>query len=84
MGTPADTSRSGQVQGEGDHVAGRRHDQAQTDFVQSGRAEGGGRDAAPADAAQARELEQAEQEGRSRSKGEAPGDLAPRPPGPAR
>ena len=74
-GTPADQAKSGEVQGEGDYVAGRRFDQAQADFVKSGQAEQGARRAKPEDPAQAAEMEQAEQAGKSHSQGEAPGDV---------
>jgi hypothetical protein len=78
MGTPADKAKSGQVQGEGDYVAGRRFDKAEAEFVKSGKVEPGARKAKPEDPAQASELEQAEQAGKAHSKGEAPGDLKPR------
>jgi hypothetical protein len=78
MGTPADKAKSGQVQGEGDYVAGRRYDKAQSDFAKSGQVEEGARRATPEDAGQASEMEQAEQAGKSHSKGEAPGDVKPK------
>ena len=80
MGTPADKAKSGQVQGEGDYVAGRRFDKSQGDFVKSGQVDEGARRAQPDDPAQASEIEQAEQSGKSHSKGEAPGDMKPRNP----
>jgi hypothetical protein len=76
-GTPADKAKSGEVQGEGDYVAGRHYDQAQTDFARSGKVDEAARGAKPRDAAEASEMEQAEQEGKEHSKGEAPGDLKP-------
>ena len=78
MGTPADKAKSGQVQGEGDYVAGRRFDKAQTDYVKSGKVDEGARKAAPEDPAIASEIEKAEQAGKSHSKGEAPADLKPK------
>jgi len=66
------TPRNDQVQGEGDYEAGRRYDKASRDFAKSGRVEPAAREAAPADARQAAELEQAEQKGKSHSKGEGP------------
>lgn len=78
MSTPADKAKSGTVQGEGDYVAGRRYDKAQQDFVKSGKSDKRIGEAAPEDAAEASEMDQAEQEGKSRSKGEAPGDLKPK------
>ena len=74
-GTPADKAKSGQVQGEGDYVAGRHYDKAQADFASSGKVEEGARKAKPQDPAQAAEMEKAEQAGKSHSKGELPGDL---------
>ncbi|RQP22845.1 hypothetical protein [Piscinibacter terrae] len=73
--TPADKAKGGTVQGEGDYEAGRRFDKAEQDFVKSGKAGERSGQAAPHDAAEASELEDAESEGRSHSKGEAPGDL---------
>jgi hypothetical protein len=74
-GTPADQAKSGTVQGEGDYVAGRRYDEAQREFVQSGKVDERAGAARPQDGAEASELEDAEQEGKSHSKGEAPGDM---------
>jgi len=79
MGTPADKAKSGQVQGEGDYVAGRRFDKSQREFVQSGQVDEGARQARPEDPAQAAEMEEAERKGKSHSKGEAPGDKKPKP-----
>jgi hypothetical protein len=75
MGTPADKAKSGQVQGEGDYVAGRRFDKAEAGFVKSGKADEAARKAQPEDPALASEMEKAEQAGKAHSKGEAPGDL---------
>jgi hypothetical protein len=66
------TPSKDKVQGEGDYEAGRRYDKASRDFAHSGRVEPAARDAAPDDAGQAAELEQAEQKGKSHSKGEGP------------
>lgn len=74
-GTPGDKAKSGEVQGEGDYVAGRRFDKSQADFVKSGQVEEGAQRAKPENPAQATDMEQAEQAGKSHSKGEAPGDL---------
>jgi len=76
MSTPADKAHGGQVQGEGDYEAARRFDKAQSDFANSGRVKDGARRAKPEDPAQAADIEQAEQEGKSHSKGEAPGDAS--------
>jgi hypothetical protein len=74
-GTPADKAKSGTVQGEGDYVAGRRYDKSQGDFVKSGEVEQHRGEAAPHDSAEASDMQEAEQRGKSHSKGEAPGDL---------
>ncbi|MBV9890772.1 MAG: hypothetical protein JO090_07795 [Rhizobacter sp.] len=66
------TSDNDKVQGEGDYEAGRRYDKASREFAQSGRVEPAARDAAPDSAAEAAELERAEDEGKSHSKGEGP------------
>jgi hypothetical protein len=66
------TSTEDKVQGEGDYDAGRRDDKASRGFAHSGRVEPAARDAAPDDAREAAELEQAEQKGKSHSKGEGP------------
>lgn len=66
--------KDSKVQGEGDYDAARRHRKDVEEFVESADVEGAARDAAPDSAAEAEELKRAEREGRSRSKGEAPGD----------
>jgi hypothetical protein len=60
------------VQGEGDYDAGRRYDKASREFAHSGKVEPAARDAAPEDAREAAELDDAEQKGKSHSKGEGP------------
>lgn len=59
-------------QGEGNVEAARRYDQAQQEFVQSGKVDEAARKAAPQSEEQARELERAEQKGRSHAKDEDP------------
>ena len=66
------TPRNDQVQGEGDYDAARRYDKASREFADSGRVEPAAHDAAPSDASEAEELERAEEEGKSHSKGEGP------------
>jgi hypothetical protein len=66
------TPTKDKVQGEGDYDAGRRYDKASRDFAHSGRVEPAARDAAPDSAREAADLEQAEQKGKSHSKGEGP------------
>ncbi|MEO5771515.1 MAG: hypothetical protein ABIQ29_05550 [Burkholderiaceae bacterium] len=71
--TPASEQSSGaELQGEGNYDAARRHRQSVKDFVQSGQVETAARRAAPHDDAQARELEAAEEAGKSHAKGEDP------------
>jgi len=62
------------VQGEGDYEAARRYDEAARGFAQSGKVEPAARKAAPRDAQEAKDIEKAEDIGKSRSKGEDPGD----------
>jgi hypothetical protein len=61
-----------EVQGEGNVEAGRRFDQAQREFVKSGKVPGAAERAKPRDAAEAQELERAEEDGRSHAKDEDP------------
>jgi hypothetical protein len=64
------TPKPDPVQGEGDYDAGRRYDKAAREFAQSGKVEPAARDAAPDSAAEAEQMQQAEETGKSRSKGE--------------
>jgi hypothetical protein len=66
------TPANDKVQGEGDYEAARRYDKASREFASSGRVEPAARDAAPDDAREAAELDDAEQKGKSHSKGEGP------------
>ncbi len=68
----ATSPKQDEVQGEGDYEAGRRYDQATREFAESGRVEPAARDAAPENAQEAEELERAEEQGKSHSKGEGP------------
>jgi len=61
-----------ELQGEGNYVAGRRYDEAQRDFVQSGQVDDAARRAPPQNTREAEEMEAAEKEGRSHAKGEDP------------
>ena len=63
------------VQGEGDYEAARRYDKSAQDFAQSGKVAEAARKAQPHDAKEAEELKRAEKAGKSRSKGEDPGDV---------
>jgi len=66
------TPGSDQVQGEGDYNAARRYDKAAREFAESGQVDKAAREADPGSAEQARELEDAEREGKSHAKGEDP------------
>ena len=64
------TPKQDQVQGEGDYEAGRRYDQAAREFAKSGKVEPAARDAAPGSMEEAEKMQQAEEVGKSHSKGE--------------
>ena len=66
--------RKSQVQGEGDYEAARRYDKAARDFTNSGKVADAARKAKPHGAHEADEMLEAERLGKSRSKGEDPGD----------
>jgi hypothetical protein len=63
------------VQGEGDYEAARRFNESEANFVKQGKVQQAAEDAKPKSPAEKRELERAEQEGLSRSKGDDPVDL---------
>jgi hypothetical protein len=81
--TDKDASKSGtplpqpghDLQGEGNYDASRRYDKVAGEFAQSGKVDEAARAAQPQNEAEADELQRAEREGRSHSKGE---DGAPR------
>ena len=56
------------LQGEGNYTAARRHRKSVENFVDSGKVEEAAHDAAPQDATEQREMQQAEQAGRARAK----------------
>jgi hypothetical protein len=64
------TPRQDEVQGEGDYNAARRYDEAAREFAESGKVEPAAQDAAPTSAEEAEALKQAEETGKSHSKGE--------------
>ena len=68
------TTGKDNVQGEGDYDAARRYDKAAEDFAKSGKVDRAAHDAAPDSPQQAEELRQAEEIGKSHSKGEGPLD----------
>ena len=59
-------------QGEGDKESARHFDEAQHQFARSGKVDAAARQAAPRDDREAKEMQQAEQAGKSHSKGEDP------------
>lgn len=56
------------LQGEGNYTAARRHRESVEHFVDAGKVEEAARDAAPQDATEQRDLQQAEEAGRARAK----------------
>ncbi len=61
------------VQGEGDYKSAEKYDESVQSFVKSGKVAGAAQRAKPATPLEAQELEAAEREGLSHSKGEDPG-----------
>src|SRR3954454_6416033 len=62
----------GKVQGEGDYESARKFDRDEAAFVRSGKVDQAARDAEPKSPEEAEAMRKAEEEGRSRSKGEDP------------
>ncbi|MED5620171.1 hypothetical protein [Ideonella sp. BN130291] len=60
------------MQGEGNYVAGRHYNEATKQFVEQGKVDGAAAAAKPESPDEARDLERAEEEGKSRAKGEDP------------
>jgi len=69
------------VHGEGNYKASRDFDEAEREFVQSGKLDEGIRNAAPKSEAEKREMEAAEEQARSRAKEEDPALLKKPPQG---
>lgn len=65
-------TRSDELQGEGNYDAARRYNEATREHAQSGKVEREAREAKPETAEEARDLERAEQKGRSRASEEDP------------
>lgn len=63
-----DVANDPPLQGEGNYAAARRHRKSAEKFVDAGRVEQAAHHAAPKDAAEQREMQQAEQEGRARGR----------------
>ncbi len=61
-----------QVQGEGNYEAGKEYQDAQHQFVESGRVQQAAENAAPRSQQEAQDMARAEREGRSRAKEEDP------------
>jgi len=60
------------LQGEGNYVAGRRYDDATKRFVDEGKVDDAAAAAAPDSPQEERDMERAEEEGKSHAKGEDP------------
>lgn len=69
---PNDPEQGSKIQGEGDYEAARRYNEKTREHAASGQSERQARDAEPADRAEQRDLENAEQRGRERAKDEDP------------
>ena len=67
-----DAAFAGKEYGEGNYKATKQYDDATRDFVRSGKVGDAAKHAAPKDARQAKELAEAEAQGKGRSKGEDP------------
>jgi hypothetical protein len=65
-------TRSDELQGEGNYEAARRYNEATREHARSGNVEREAREAKPKNADEARDLERAEQEGRSHASEEDP------------
>ncbi len=60
----------GKVQGEGDYESAKKFDDQEAAFAKSGRVDQAARDAEPKSQAEADQMKQAEETGKSRSRGE--------------
>jgi hypothetical protein len=69
----SENAKTDQVQGEGNYDASRNYRHKTEDFIESGKVEEAARNARPRSAAEAAELERAEQAGRERAAGEDSG-----------
>jgi hypothetical protein len=65
-------NKPNQIQGEGNYEAAEEYDEAQRKFVKSGKVAAAARNAKPKSKAEAKEMERAEEVGRSHAKGEDP------------
>ena len=71
-GQPSSSQHEDNVHGEGNYKASREFDEAEREFVQSGKLDEGIRNAAPKSEAEQREMESAEEQARRRAKEEDP------------
>jgi len=71
-GQASSSQRKDNVHGEGNYKASREFDEAEREFVQSGKLDEGIRNAAPKSEAEQREMESAEEQARRRAKEEDP------------
>lgn len=70
--TPDGQEADPAMQGEGNRTAARRYNEDTTEFARSDRVDDAARQAKPSSADEARELQQAEAEGKSHARGEDP------------
>lgn len=66
--TPQPDKNDPALQGEGNYSAARRHRESAENFVDAGKVAEAAREAAPQDATEQREMQQAEEAGRSRAR----------------
>lgn len=69
---PNASTDSKPLQGEGDYASDRRYTEAAQSFAKSGKVEQAARNAKPASPDEAKDMQRAEKEGESHSKGEDP------------
>ena len=75
-----DKQQDGKIEGEGSYTGAKQYNDATRDFVEGGKVKQAARKAAPSSPEEAKEMEAAEREGRSRAKEEDPA-LRSRKPG---
>ena len=64
--------RKDKIEGEGNYTAGRRYNERTRKFVESGKAQQAADEAKPRSQQEAQEMQEAERQGKRRSKGEDP------------
>ncbi len=70
--TGKDKQQNDRIEGEGSYTGAKQYNDATREFVEDGKVKQAARKAAPGSEAEAREMEAAEQEGRSHAKEEDP------------